>query len=560
MEHWFEKAIIYQIYPKSYKDTNDDGIGDIPGIIEKISYLKKLGINTLWLNPIYISPQVDNGYDVSNYFAVDSSLGTMADMEKLIKLAHENNMKIVMDFVMNHTSDQHPWFLDAVKNPRSIYRNYYLWSTGKKGKLPNNWGSFFGGSVWEKDPGETDEYYFHLFDKHMPDLNWKNLEVQKSVTDIAKFWVNKGIDGLRLDAFIHISKANFEQDYPSDGKQEYPLAESFYANRADVQKYLRFFTSELKKINSELFIVGEASSADVNLAVDYSDPQRQLCDSVITFRNFADDRSKNNKKLPENFQTAPIDVRGLREKMAVWQTNLEGVSYPTLYWGNHDMARVATRYGDTEHKEESEKSLALAMYLQKGLPIIYFGEEIGMHNMNFKNLSDFDDLTVDEFKKKAQKLGYSDEWIMNTLNATHKMSARNAMQWNNTEKFHGFSEHQPWKFGVSGDESVEDQEDNVDSVLNFYKTIIDIKKEDLYVTGTEIVLDLPDNNVFAYKRVNGNKSAIIASNLTGKECKIELDDNLKDYTVRLIQNGARLLENDQIELPGWSGIVIEEEL
>lgn len=194
MDKWFNKAIIYQVYPKSFNDTNNDGVGDIKGIIDKIGYLKSLGINTVWLNPIYISPQIDNGYDVSNYFAVDSSLGTMKDVETLIATLHNNGMKLIMDFVMNHTSDQHPWFKDAIQNPDSIYRNYYLWAKGKKDKKPNNWGSFFGGSVWEKVP-QSDDYYFHLFDKHMPDLNWKNPEVQKAVTDIAKFWVKKGIDG-----------------------------------------------------------------------------------------------------------------------------------------------------------------------------------------------------------------------------------------------------------------------------------------------------------------------------------------------------------------------------
>ena len=558
MKKWFDEATIYQVYPKSFKDTNNDGIGDLPGVIEKLDYLKDLGINTLWLNPVYISPQLDNGYDVSNYFAIDPSLGTMDDMQRLIHLAHQHQMKIVMDFVMNHTSDQHPWFKDAVNNPDSIYRDYYLWAKGRNGGKPNNWGSFFGGSVWEKDPGQTNEYYFHLFDKHMPDLNWKNPEVQNSMIDIAKFWVKKGIDGLRLDAFIHISKADFEQDYPSDGKNPYPLAESFYANRKDVQDYLNHFSSELKKINPDIFIMGEASSANVNLAVDYSDPERQLCDSVITFRNFADDRSQNNHDIPENFQPAPIDVPGFREKMAVWQSNLEGISYPTLYWSNHDMARLATRYGDFDEEEASCKALALAMYLQKGLPIIYYGEELGMRNMNLQDLADFDDLTVPEFDQKATKAGFSHEEVLNMLNKTHKISARNAMQWDESNKYFGFSDHEPWKYGPTAACSVEEEQQEPNSVLNFYKLIIKMKQEPLYIKGREIVLNTKDKQVFGYKRIFNDHAAIVLCNLNKQATKVTLDDNLNDYDIRLIQKTANLDGKHQVSLAGWSSIVLEK--
>lgn len=554
MDKWFNKAIIYQVYPKSFNDTNNDGVGDIKGIIDKIGYLKSLGINTVWLNPIYISPQIDNGYDVSNYFAVDSSLGTMKDVETLIATLHNNGMKLIMDFVMNHTSDQHPWFKDAIQNPDSIYRNYYLWAKGKKDKKPNNWGSFFGGSVWEKVP-QSDDYYFHLFDKHMPDLNWKNPEVQKAVTDIAKFWVKKGIDGLRLDAFIHIDKANFSQDYPANGNEKFPLAESFYANRYGVQKYLRYFVSELKKLNQNLFIVGEASSANVNLAVDYSLKSNQLCDSVITFRNFADDHSNSNKHLPDNFQPASLDVGKFRQKFAVWESNLEGISYPTLYWSNHDMARVATRYADPNRLEISLKTLATAMYLQKGLPIIYYGEEIGMQNLQFSDFSDFDDQTVKSFRENAIKQNYDKKQILDMLNATHKMSARGAMQWNDS-KYHGFSNHIPWKNGKTTKTNVKTQLNETTSILNFYKKLFRVKQSDLFITGVETILNT-NNQVFAYQRETSNESALVICNLSSSQEAFNFDESAVGWKEIFNINNVNISSN-RINLPAWGSIVLRK--
>ncbi|KRN28856.1 alpha-glucosidase [Lactobacillus selangorensis] len=557
MKHWFEHAIIYQVYPKSFQDTNDDGIGDIAGVVAKLPYLKKLGVNTIWLNPIYISPQVDNGYDVSNYFAVEPTLGTMTDMENLIHAVHDSGMKIIMDFVMNHTSDQHPWFKDAVQNPHSIYRDYYLWAPGHNDGPPNNWGSFFGGSVWAKDPGQTNDYYFHLFDKHMPDLNWKNQEVRKSMTDVARFWAAKGIDGFRLDAFIHIAKADFDQDYPVvDPQREYPLAEPFYANRAGVQKYLRTFVAALKQDYPDLFILGEAASAQVNLAIDYSDPKRQLCDSVITFRNFADSTQGQDDRLPDAFQPVQLDVPGMRTRMAIWQSNLQDVSYPTLYWSNHDMARVATRYGDPQHLEASLKALATAMYLQRGLPIIYYGEEIGMENMQLQKWADFDDLTVDEFVHKAQRLDYTDEKILSSLNRTHKMSARGAMQWDDSQ-YHGFSHHQPWKYGTSSVVSVSDEKDDPNSLLHFYRQLFELKQTPLYTEGRETILALPDAQVFGYKRKLKHQEAIVLTNLSAQPVTVASPDaDLSQYAHVLAQGQVQVAEH-QIQMAGWSSLILE---
>ena len=268
MNTWYDQAIIYQIYPKSFQDSDGDGIGDLNGIRQRIPYLQDLGINAVWLNPVFVSPQVDNGYDVANYYAIDERMGTMADMQALIHELHEAGIRIILDFVLNHTSDQHPWFQDASRNVKSIYRDYYIFS-GHHHKRPNNWGSFFGGSVWSPDPAGTGQSYFHLFDQHMPDLNWANAEVRRAMGDVAEFWLNKGIDGLRLDAFIHIAKVDLAQNYPTlESQQEPVIAEPFFANLPNVQRWLRPFCAQIKADFPNTFILGEAASANVNLAVD----------------------------------------------------------------------------------------------------------------------------------------------------------------------------------------------------------------------------------------------------------------------------------------------------
>ena len=352
MNTWYDQAIIYQIYPKSFQDSDGDGIGDLNGIRQRIPYLQDLGINAVWLNPVFVSPQVDNGYDVANYYAIDERMGTMADMQALIHELHEAGIRIILDFVLNHTSDQHPWFQDASRNVKSIYRDYYIFS-GHHHKRPNNWGSFFGGSVWSPDPAGTGQSYFHLFDQHMPDLNWANAEVRRAMGDVAEFWLNKGIDGLRLDAFIHIAKVDLAQNYPTlESQQEPVIAEPFFANLPNVQRWLRPFCAQIKADFPNTFILGEAASANVNLAVDYTSQHNKLMDSVITFRYFTEDTTQLDTSIPAQYQPKPLDFAKFKQTQVVWQQTLAGVSLPTLYWGNHDMARLATRIAHQRFRRE----------------------------------------------------------------------------------------------------------------------------------------------------------------------------------------------------------------
>lgn len=550
MTDWHKKQVIYQIYPKSYQDSNDDGIGDIRGVIQRIPYLKELGVTTVWLNPIYVSPQVDNGYDVSDYYEIDESLGTMSDVDALIEKLHENRMYLLLDFVMNHTSDQHPWFQDAIHNVNSQYRNYYLWQdVPDSGALPNNWGSFFGGSVWDRDPGVTNQYYFHLFDKHMPDLNWKNQNVRRNMVDIAKFWVAKGIDGLRLDAFIHIDKADFKQQAMK--KTDGPVIDdTFYAHLPHVQPYLKEFCHAIRQVKPDIFILGEAASASPELLIDYSRPENDECNAVITFRSLVDYVKNPDQRLSLEFQPKNIDVEGMKQTLTTIQTKLSGVSLPVLYWSNHDMARLASKYASKKYQQQSLKCLALMLYLQRGLPIIYYGEEIGMKNMSLDNIAAFQDLNATQFYKQGLQLGYSKENVLDMLNSTHKMSARGPMQWDESNNY-GFSKQQPWIVGQSDKNVSVASEKNIGtSIYTFYKKMIALKSQDIFAFGNEVINQTP-TGIFQYTRMLNGKSAVVTCNLTNEV--MHIFENNRGKTILKI--GSIKVNDGLAEYKPWSADV-----
>lgn len=554
----YQDRIIYQIYPKSFRDSNGDGIGDLRGIIGKLEYLKDLGVNTIWLNPIFVSPQIDNGYDVSNYYALDEKMGTLHDFDEFVETAHSLGLDVILDFVMNHTSDKHPWFKDAIANERSLYRDYYLWAKGKDGKLPNNWGLFFGGSVWEKDPQADDVYYFHLFDKKMPDLNWRNPEVRRSMADIAKFWIDHGVDGFRLDAFIHIAKADFEQNMPSHGKKGPIVAEPFFANMPLVQTYLHEFVKTLREYKPDIFILGEAASADIDLAVDYTDPSKEMCDTVVTFRYFEDDKSKLDPKLPEFGQPLPLKIETFKDTMVTWQKRLQKISYPTLYWNNHDMPRILTRFAaESEHKKAAAKMLATLMYLQRGVPCIYYGEEIGMESAVLPKISDFEDRQADEFFKEAKEAGATEAECLSMLSRSHKMAARTVMQWNESE-YYGFSATKPWKYGQTNDVNVANEQSDGTSILNFYKSVLKLKKKPLFVEGNFVLVDTMDD-LYVYKRTLGDSEAWVICNLADAVTKYRVRGNLSDKHI-VLQNGSLSLnEENVLTLPPFGSLVFMTE-
>lgn len=551
MKHWYDNAIIYQIYPKSFQDTNGDGIGDLNGIKKRIPYLKSLGVNAIWLNPVFVSPQIDNGYDVSNYFAIDPQMGTMADMESLIHELHKNGIHLIMDFVLNHTSDQHPWFQDAISDPESIYRDYYIFA-GHDNQRPNNWGSFFGGSVWEKDPAKTGQFYFHLFDKRMPDLNWKNPEVRHAMLEIAEFWLEKGIDGLRLDAFIHIAKADLRQNFPTKNNDDKPvIAEPFFANLPQVQEWLRPFCERIKQDYPNTLLLGEAASANVNLAVDYTQKRNHLMDSVVTFRYFTEDESNVDPNFPGNYQPKNLDLVQFKQNQAVWQQTLAGISQPTLYWSNHDMARLRTRVAKTDTQN---RSLAMLMYLQRGIPIIYYGEELGLKNLKFNNIEQFKDQTVHDFVAQAIQAGLSQEEALEMVSKTHKMPARGVMPWNDEENY-GFSTAAPWIKGEKLDDfTVADEIDNAKSMINFYRKLIQLKKTDLFQKGSYYLL-ATDKNSYIYQRDYHQQSALVAISLSNSEIQVQIPQY---YQNEELLAGNYKLNKGQLTLAPYSGVVLSK--
>lgn len=557
MRHWYDQAIIYQVYPRSFQDSNQDGLGDLPGLLSRLDYIKALGANTIWLNPVFTSPQVDNGYDVSNYFTIDPSFGSMTAMEQVIRRAHELGLHVILDFVLNHTSDQHPWFQDALKSSQSLFRDYYIWRTGSPQQLPNNWGSFFGGSVWQAHPQEPDTYYFHLFDRHMPDLNWRNPEVRRAMVDVAKFWVEKGIDGLRLDAFIHIAKANLAQNFPT--AQTGPvLAEPMYANLPNVVTYLQEFVAPLRQLNPDLFILGEGASASPELAALYTRPYQghALCDAIVSFRNLPKQKKANQPQIVQDLQLPvdeKLDLKVLPQTIVQWQTRLAQTTQLTLYYSNHDLPRMATAYADPHHFEHSVKTLAMMQYLQPGIPIIYYGEELGLKNSHLDRFAAFKDQQLTALtdktpsSKKAAVLSY--------LSNHHKTPARQVMPWSN-EPHQGFSQQTPWLKTAAEPVTVQSEQSDPDSILHFYQQLLHLKQQDLFSRGDFLLLETAPG-VIAYQRQTASEQALVLTNLTAQTQVAQVAG--WDHAVRKLMVGKVKSQTGAWQLEPWSSLTLQQQ-
>lgn len=552
---WWKESIFYQVYPRSFKDTNGDGLGDLKGLIQQLDYIQQLGVTAIWLNPIFTSPQVDNGYDVSDYYTIDPIFGTVEDAIELIKQAHKRELKVIFDLVVNHTSDQHVWFQEALKGPENPYRDFYIWEDARKGgHLPNNWVSVFGGSVWEKEP-VGDQYYFHLFKKEMPDLNWDNPEVEKAILDVGKFWLDHGVDGFRLDAFIHMDKADDFYQVEMENGQELVSAQKINAFLPNIKNYVQNLSMDLRKVKKDIFILGEAASADVDLAFQYTHPENDMCNAVVSFLIFPEDETMKDPRLPFNMQSSRLNKKAFKEVMSAWQDKMDPFGGPVLYWNNHDMPRVVSRFGNVEQfRDNSSKMLATLMYLQKGIPFIFNGEEIGMRNLHYNDRNHFDTPGAVPFYEKAKQLGYSEEHILKELNHTGRDVSRGAMQWDNAT-FAGFSTVEPWS-GVNVEEkyNVAAQQKDPKSILMYYQTLLKLKKTPLFINGSFTLHETKDT-LYVYERTYEGQRAIVCCNLSDTEEHIQEDGISKSGWKVILQNEGNSIDKDAITFAPYGTIV-----
>ncbi|OUP78752.1 alpha,alpha-phosphotrehalase [Erysipelatoclostridium sp. An173] len=540
----FQDKVVYQIYPKSFQDSNNDGFGDINGIIKHLDYLEKLGVDYIWLNPIFVSPQNDNGYDIEDYYAIDPSYGTMADLEKLISEAKKHNIYLMFDMVFNHTSTNHQWFKKAL-NGEQKYKDYYIFKKGKNGNPPTNWQSKFGGNAW-KYVEKFDEYYLHLFDETQADLNWKNPEVRKEMANIVNFWIEKGIKGFRFDVINLIDKESFEDDYEGVGKR-------FYTDRPLVHTYLQELAQNSFGKYDDIITVGEMSATSIDNCVGYTNPNNHELSMVFSFHHL-----KVDYKNKEKWTLMPFDFQELKQLLNDWQLGMqEGHGWNALFWCCHDQPRVLSRFGDDKnYPKESAKMLATTIHLLRGTPYIYQGEEIGMTNAYFDNIEQYQDVeSLNAFKILKQN-GMSEDEIYQILQSKSRDNARTPMQWNN-HRYAGFSNVEPW-IAVNEnyhDINVENNLKDLDSVFYYYQKLIKLRKQySVILQGAYEPLLLDHPTIFAYKRIDQNDEIIVYNHF--------YDDNQSTITVDasqydiLLSNVQRNTLEDTIILKPYESLVL----
>lgn len=530
---WWKESVVYQIYPRSFMDSNGDGIGDLRGIISKLDYLKELGINVIWLSPVYKSPNDDNGYDISDYQDIMDEFGTMDDWEELLSEVHQRGMRLIMDLVVNHSSDEHAWFMEARKSKNNPYRDYYIWRPGKDGKEPTNWYSNFGGSAWEYDE-RTDEYYLHLFSKKQPDLNWRNPKLRQAVYDMMKWWLDKGIDGFRMDVINFISKPEVLLDgEPKPGKK-YASGSKYYRNGPHIHDYLQEMNREVLS-SYDVMTVGEMPGVTPELARLYTDQDRKELNMVFQFEHMGLDNGPNGK-----WDLKPLDLLDLKRNLTKWQKELEKKGWNSLYFNNHDQPRSVSRFGnDKEYRVKSAKMLATLLHMMKGTPYVYQGEEIGMTNVRFESMDDYRDIEIMNMYREQKEEGVPEEQIMESIYAKGRDNSRTPMQWNASPNA-GFTTGTPWiKVNPNYREvNAEQAQADPDSIYHYYRKLIQLRKtHDLIVYGGyELILeDHPE--IYAYTRVLNDETLLVICNFYEKETVFTIPENIRyDSAELLISN------------------------
>ncbi|MFA9560246.1 alpha-glucosidase [Evansella sp. AB-rgal1] len=533
---WWKEAIAYQIYPRSFKDSNGDGIGDIQGVISKLDYIKELGIDVIWICPIYKSPNDDNGYDISDYKDIMEDFGTMEDFDELLKEVHDRDMKLIMDLVINHTSDEHPWFIESRSSKENPYRDYYIWHPGYDGKEPNNWESIFGGSAWEFDE-KTKEYYMHVFSIKQPDLNWENSKVRKELYDMVNWWLDKGIDGFRVDAISHIKKVPGFPDLPNPKKKKYVPSFEGHMNREGIDVFLE----ELKRETFDkydIMTVGEANGVKVEEADQWVGEDKGYFNMIFQFEHLG---------LWNNTADGGLDLRSLKKTLTKWQKGLEGRGWNALFLENHDQPRSVSTWGNSEeYWDESAKCLATMFFLMQGTPFIYQGQEIGMTNVKFNSIDDYNDVAIKNLYKNELEEGKTHEEIMEVIWKNGRDNSRTPMQWNDGVNA-GFSSGKPWlKVNPNYKEiNVEQAKKDPNSIYYYYKKLIKLRKEnDVLIYGDyDLVLER-NNKIYAYTRTWGEDKILVVTNLFGEKARLSFPTNLKGFTKELLLSNYNVNDDD----------------
>lgn len=515
---WWKEAVVYQIYPRSFMDSNGDGIGDLNGITEKLEYLKELGIDVIWLSPVYQSPNDDNGYDISDYQAIMEEFGTMEDYDRMLARAHELGIKIMMDLVVNHTSDEHAWFVESRKSVDNPYRDFYIWRKGKDGKEPNNWGSCFSGSAWKYD-SQTDMYFLHLFSKKQPDLNWDNPKVRDRVFDMMNWWCEKGIDGFRMDVISLISKP---EGLPDGIPGETGYADSGCANGPHVHEYLKEMNRKVLS-HYDLITVGEASGVTLEEAKKYASADGSELNMVFQFEHMGSGPEADNRYGKWDSHKMPLPV--WKKILSRWQTGLEGKAWNSLFLSNHDQPRSVSWFGNDseQYREISAKMLGTCLHMMQGTPYVYQGEELGMCNAYFDQLDDYRDIeSLNAYKELTETCGVSHEEMMGYLKRISRDNARTPMQWDDSANA-GFTTGTPWIKVNSNYKTVnaKQQTNDPDSVFSYYKELIRLRHEnEIIVYGDYELLEPQNEELFIYTRSWNNEQLMVLCNFTEKDIVI----------------------------------------
>ena len=555
-QKWWHKSVVYQIYPKSFNDTTGSGQGDIKGITEKLDYLKKLGVEVLWLTPMYKSPQNDNGYDISDYYSIDESYGTMEDFEEMLKEAHKRDIKIVMDIVVNHTSTENEWFKKSEEGDPE-YKDFYIWKDAVNGKEPTNWQSKFGGNAW-KWSEKRKQYYLHLFDVTQADLNWENEKVRKKVYEMIKYWLNKGVDGFRFDVINLISKdQRFLNDDGSDTRFV-PDGRRFYTDGPKIHEYLKEIHKEAFGEN-ELLTVGEMSSTSLENCVRYSNPQEKELSMAFSFHHLKVDYPNGEKWVK-----APFDFVELKKILSKWQIGMyEGKGWNATFWTNHDQPRALSRFGDDKNfHEKSGKMLATVLHGLQGTPYVYQGEEFGMTNPYFDKIEKYQDVESKNMYKILRDKGLSEEEVLDILMQKSRDNSRTPVQWDDTKNA-GFTSGTPW-IGIPENYKKINAENALkdnNSIFYHYQNLIQLRRtEELLITGRYEDIDLENKKVYAYKRIGENEELIVISNFYDEVTEFDVKGLDLEKAFILLSNYVQSpeIKEDKIILKPYESIIFKK--